>query len=122
MPDRPAPQPDYTYRAIVRRWVDGDSVHLDIDLGLRQWAHDEPIRLLGVNAPDRKPAKGTATAWMRDTCPVGTEVIVRTELDEEDRYGRLLGDLWLGDMHLNTALIDAGHGMPYAGGKRPEDY
>jgi micrococcal nuclease len=117
-----APQPDYTYRAVVRRWVDGDTVHVDIDLGLRKWAHDEPLRLLGVNAPDRKPLKAKATAWMVDAAPPGTAVVVRTYLDEEDRYGRLLAEVWLGDLLLNTALIAVGLGQPYAGGARPVDY
>jgi len=116
------PRPGYTYRAVVVDWTDGDTVHLDIDLGLRQWARDEPIRLLGVNAPDRKPLKAKATAWMEDAAPKGADLVVRTHLDEEDKYGRLLGDLWLGDLHLNTALIDAGLGQPYAGGARPADY
>lgn len=116
------PRPGYTYRAVVRRWVDADTIHLDIDLGLRHWAHDEGIRLLGVNAPDRNPAKAKATAWVRDLLPVGAQLIVRTHLDAQDKYGRLLGDLYDGDLHVNTAIIDAGHGQPYAGGKRPEDY
>ena len=122
------PRPGYTYRCRVARWTDADSGHFDIDLGLRHWAHDEPLRLRGANAPDRNPAKRAATAWMRDAAPEGTDLIVRTHRDEEDKYGRLLADLWLpadnaGDaIHLNTALIDAGHGQPYTGGKRPEDY
>lgn len=116
------PRPGYTYRAVIRAWVDADTIDLDIDLGLRQWVHDERIRLLGVNAPDRNPAKGKATAWMRSTAPVGSQVIVRTHKDETEKYGRLLGDLYLGDLHLNTALIDAGLGQPYAGGVRPSDY
>jgi micrococcal nuclease len=116
------PRPGYTYRAVVREWVDADTVDLDIDLGLRQWVHDERIRLLGVNAPDRNPAKAKATAWVRDLAPAGAQLIVRTHKDETEKYGRLLGDLYLGDTHVNTAMIDAGHGQPYAGGKRPEDY
>jgi micrococcal nuclease len=117
-----APQPDYTYRAVVRRWVDGDTVHVDIDLGLRKWSHDEPLRLLGVNAPDHKPAKGLATAWVNDAAPPGTDIVIRTHLDEEDRYGRLLAELWRGEVYLNEAIIDAGHGQPYSGGARPEGY
>jgi len=122
------PRPGYTYRAVVVRWVDADTVLLDIDLGLRQWTHDEPIRLNRVNAPDRKPAKGLATEWMRDAAPEGTELVIRTHLDEEDRYGRLLGDLYLlADdsgryLDLNAALVDAGHAQWYAGGTRPADY
>jgi micrococcal nuclease len=116
------PRPGYTYRAIVREWVDADTVDLNIDLGVRQWVHDERIRLLGVNAPDRNPAKAKATAWMRSTAPVGSQVVVTTHKDETEKYGRLLGDLYLGDLHLNTALIDAGLGQPYAGGVRPADY
>lgn len=118
------PRPGYTYRSVVVDWTDGDTVHLDIDLGLRQWARDEPIRLLGVNAPDRKPLKAQATAWMTNAAPAGSELVVRTHLDEEDKYGRLLGDLYLpaSGLHLNTALIDAGLGQHYAGGARPADY
>lgn len=116
------PRPGYTYRARVHRWVDADTVELNIDLGLRQWTHEEPIRLLGVNAPDRNPAKAAATRWVRDLMPTHTDLIVRTHLDADDKYGRLLGDLYLGSTYVNQAIIDAGHGQPYTGGARPSDY
>ena len=42
----------YEYRVIIDRWVDGDTVDVDIDLGFGVWLKDQRVRLYGINAPE----------------------------------------------------------------------
>lgn len=36
----------YQYNAVVQKVVDGDTIEIDIDLGLSVWVHNEKIKLL----------------------------------------------------------------------------
>ena len=42
----------YFYKAVVRSVYDGDTVTLDIDLGLGVWLKKQKIRLYGINTPE----------------------------------------------------------------------
>ena len=42
----------YHYRAKVASVYDGDTIRVDIDLGLKSWIKDEKIRLNRINAPE----------------------------------------------------------------------
>jgi endonuclease YncB( thermonuclease family) len=35
-----------------------------------------------------------------------------------DKYGRILADIYLDDVHLNNWMLQRGHAVPYFGGKR----
>lgn len=86
----------YAYRATVTKVVDGDTVDVDLDLGVHVVLHSERLRLRHVNAPEHGTAAGdAATKRLRELLPVGTRVYVRTELDRTEKYGRLLAVVWL---------------------------
>jgi micrococcal nuclease len=111
----------YEYRAIVKRWVDADTIVVDIDLGFRHWMHDEHLRLIGINAPDKQPAKREATAIANRLCPVGSYVIIRTEKDRQEKFGRWLATVTAGERNINELLVQAGAAVPWDGtGVRPE--
>jgi len=114
--------PMYEYRAIVKRWIDGDTVVVDWDLGRRVWVHDEHLRMFGYNAADKdKVKKAAATAFMVEKAPPGTEVLLVTIEDKEEKYGRYLADLYIGDEYLNRAILNAGLALPWNGkGVKPE--
>jgi micrococcal nuclease len=105
---------EYKYWARVIRWVDGDTVELDVDLGF--FVHTRPIcRLLGVNTPEKgQPGWAEATAWCRLRAPAGTSVIIRSRLPE-DKYGRPLVDLMVDGWWLNAGLLSEGLAVPYNG-------
>jgi len=44
---------DNNYRAVCRRVIDGDTIHVEVDLGLRV-KRTLDVRLIGVNAPELK--------------------------------------------------------------------
>ena len=44
----------YEYNIVIQRWVDGDTVDVDIDLGFGVWLNDQRVRLAGINAPESR--------------------------------------------------------------------
>jgi micrococcal nuclease len=99
------PEPAYTYRAVVVRVIDGDTVVLDIDLGFDTWLHNKHIRLLGVDAPEIRGAeRAEGLKWkarLEAQLPTGAEVILQSTKDKSDKYGRYLGTLWSQDLKVN---------------------
>jgi micrococcal nuclease len=108
----------YEYRATVVRVLDGDTVELDIDYG-RRIHQTEICRLYGINAPEvTGPTKvaGLAAASRLKELVTGKRLIIHTHLDRNDKYGRLLVELWLADdpsQCLNHLLLREGHAKPY---------
>lgn len=108
----------YEYEATVRRWVDGDTVDVDIDLGFGLIYSNQRIRLYGIDAPEQRTRdlvekeKGlAATAYVNEQAPVGSKVVIKTYKD--DKYGRILGEIFVGDTNLNTLLTVEGHAVRY---------
>lgn len=114
----PAPEPQYIYKATVIRWKDGDSVILDIDWGghIKQ---ERDCRLLGIDTPERGHLKyAEAGNNARLDAPAGTRCVVKTELDKDEKYGRLLVTLYVGELNVNQDQIDDGFAVPYDGGHK----
>jgi micrococcal nuclease len=108
----------YRYEATIRRWVDGDTVDVDIDLGFGLVFSNQRIRLYGIDAPEQRTRdlvekeKGlAATAYVNEQAPVGSKVVIKTYKD--DKYGRILGEIFVGDKNLNTLLTIEGHAIRY---------
>lgn len=105
------------YESKVVRWIDGDTVELDVDLGFRLRYRDH-FRLQGIDTPERGKV-GYLEARMRaaQLAPPGSLVIASTY--KGDKYGR-----WLTDIHMDTEtlvnqrLIDEGFAQPYFGGTK----
>lgn len=119
----------YEYAAALVRVIDGDTVILRLDLGLRLSFVDS-FRLLGLNAPElhsrdedeRKRAAASAAALNEILSAPGMKIRARTA--KSDKYGRWLVELevapqsgpeWLS---VNRWLIEKGHAVPYDGGAR----
>ena len=94
-----APPPPF----LVADVTDGDTIALD---------NGKRIRLVQIDAPERKGGcYGRKSAQvLRQLLPVSTEVrIVRDEnLDDLDRYGRLLRYVFKGRKNINLALVQRG--------------
>lgn len=103
----------FTYNAEVVKIVDGDTVDLNIDLGFHI-IMTRRVRLLGINAPERFTAEGEdARTFITSQIPPGTKVIVKTKLDSSDKYGRVLGEIFLSDISINNLMIEKGHAVAY---------
>jgi micrococcal nuclease len=94
----------YEYKALVKAVYDGDTVTVDIDLGLCSWLHDQKLRLYGINAPElrgpERPAGLVARDWLRERI-LNKEVTIKTYKDQTEKYGRWLADIWLEGEHLS---------------------
>lgn len=106
----------YTYNATVTRWVDGDTVWLDVDMGFRLQTGND-FRLNGINTPERgqagyQEAKDRANAL----APAGSAVVIKTT--KPDKYGRWLAEVWANDICVNLTLITEGLAVPYFGGTK----
>lgn len=111
----------YTRNATVKRVVDGDTVHLDLDLGCNVHL-DVSCRLNGVDAPELKTAAGKAAkAWLDKRLPVGQAVTVQTIKGEEtEKYGRYLAEVYKDDKlsSVNQQMLAEGIASPYNGGRK----
>lgn len=106
----------YHYHAIIQKVVDGDTVEIDIDLGLSVWAHNEKIRLYGINTPEVYGVKKGSPEWERGNLASEfvkqqlkekDEVIIETIKDKKEKFGRYLAIIYLKvDLNVLTGLTD----------------
>lgn len=105
----------YTYEAKVIRVVDGDTVDLDIDLGFHTRVIKR-IRLSFINAPERHTDLGKRSKdFLLKSIPEGSKVIIKTQLDSTDKYGRVLGEIFAPDQisSINKLMVDGGFAEYY---------
>ena len=113
----------YIYKAKCERVVDGDTIDANIDLGFDTLKKTR-IRLVGINAAESRTrdleekARGLAAkAFVKDILlKHSNEFILHSQ--GVGKYGRCLGEIFLGDTNLNELLITEGHAVEYYGGKR----
>lgn len=95
------------FQAQVVRVKDGDSLVVYRADVKRQ----SEIRLAGIDAPELAQPWGiqsrSALRRLTDRKPV------RVEVTDRDRYGRLVGRVWVGDTYVNAALTEAGHAWAF---------
>lgn len=117
----------YEYRAKILRWVDGDTVDVDIDLGFGVWMRKQRVRLYGVNTPEsrtrdleEKKLGLAAKEYVKGLAPVGSSVVIKTTKGKETgKYGRILGTVMIDEeTSVNQLLVENGHAKEYFGGKR----
>jgi micrococcal nuclease len=108
----------YEYNAKVLRVVDGDTIDLEIDLGMHVFVR-ERIRLADIDAPEvRRPTKEAgrrATEFLYDLCyNTHREVTIKTRKDTKGKYGRYLATVFdQSGLNLNQEMIDTGHAVEY---------
>ena len=116
----------YEYSAIIRRWVDGDTVDVTLDLGFDIW-YNNRVRLLGINTPEsrtrdleEKERGLAAKERVNELCPVGSTVQLKTTKDGRGKFGRILGEIFMTGVvqSVNQLLIEEGHAVEYFGGKK----
>ena len=106
----------YLYWALCTGVYDGDSVTLDISLGLGVHLHDQKIRLYGIDTPEIRGTKRPAGLVARDRLRelvLNEWVLVETIFDRTGKYGRLLGVLYKDGVNINELLLDEGLAEPY---------
>lgn len=112
----------YHYKAYVTKVYDGDTITVDLDLGMKIVMHDQKIRLYGIDTPelrgsDEEKAKGIAARDFLRGVILHKEVIIETHKDRRGKFGRLLGTIWalteMESYNMNALLIARGHAVEY---------
>ena len=116
--------PDYTYFAYVSDVYDGDSITVDIDLGLNTWSMGQKLRLYGINTPEVRGPDKERGLMVRDYVRhellfvAQGKVLIRTHKDRKGKYGRWLATVFYSDNYernLNEELVQLGYAGPYLG-------
>lgn len=118
LPSKPGDR--YWYSALITDVIDGDTVIATIDVGFRISINERRIRLAGINAPElRQPtldAGRRSRLWLIEQI-LAKRIVIRTMKDGDDKYGRLLGEIWRGDVNINRRMVELGLATPYMVGK-----
>lgn len=113
-------KPAYTYRAKISRVIDGDTIVVDMDLGLGVWVHDQYLRLQGIDTPelrgDEREDGLKAKQFVRHHLAIATDMVIQTHKgDSKGKYGRWLATVWLnidGEwVNLNHALVTSNNAV-----------
>jgi len=85
-------QPAYRYRAELVRVIDGDTIVVDLDLGLGVWQRHEHIRLLDLDTPEMRTVEGRkCRELLVGYLELCGSLVIETVKDRGGKYGRLLG-------------------------------
>jgi micrococcal nuclease len=109
----------YKYKVEVIRVVDGDTVDVNLDLGFGIWLKGERVRLMGIDTPESrtrdleekfygKCSKKFLKEFLKDSD-------VRLVSHGKGKFGRILGELFVGDKCVNQEIINNFHAVPYFG-------
>jgi endonuclease YncB( thermonuclease family) len=101
--------------------IDGDTVELMIDLGIKTFKH-ETLRLLGINTPElnsrdplvREQAHRAKEFLVLNLPTAKNALLVRTVKDTDDKYGRLLVTIFVGDINVNEMMLSLGYAVRYS--------
>jgi micrococcal nuclease len=121
----------WRYQARIVRWIDGDTVDLDVDVGF-YIGTKQRVRLLGskggVNCyelhasdPKTREAAELGAAYSNHMAPPGAAVFVITDKakgsDPKDGFGRFLARIVTqAGEDVGDALLGAGLAVPYVRG------
>ena len=113
----------YQYKAQLIKVVDGDTVVVDFDLGFGVWLRDQSVRLSGIDAPESRTAnkeekiRGLLSKKKLSELLYDSDyVLVSTEIDPSEKYGRILGYLETDKgIKVNQWMIDNFYAVSYAG-------
>jgi endonuclease YncB( thermonuclease family) len=97
---------------------DGDTCHLAIDLGMHVHINAD-IRIAHINAPELHEENGSRAKARLSELLSFTPLIIKTERDRTEKYGRWLGTITNGKGgDVGQTLIEEGLAVKYEGGRR----
>ena len=103
----------YTYKALVERVIDGDTLRVKVDLGFDCWTR-QYLRLRGLDAPELDTPEGQAAKRFVERELAGVPFLI-LHSSRPDKYGRYLADIFYPtgteEKFLNQALLDQHHAV-----------
>lgn len=105
--------------ACLVRVVDGDTIRVDIDLGADVTLRNQPIRILGIDAPELRGPERSRGAESKAALEqfLGAKPLA-VELHGKDKYGRWLADVFAGDENAALWMLRQRFAEPYQIGRR----
>jgi micrococcal nuclease len=109
----------YTYRAKITDVYDGDSVTALVDLGFRI-QFEIKVRLSGIYTPEirgEERLEGLISKKRVVDLILQKDVILKTQRDKTEKYGRWLGEIFLPgeEISINQLLLNEGLAKPFKG-------
>jgi micrococcal nuclease len=122
----------YEYRVkSVLAVIDGDTIDVDIDLGF-DISITKRVRLAGIDTPESRTSDKAEKVLglevknlLKETLKKATTVVIKTEKpDSSEKYGRVLGWLYLdgAEQSFNEAMIASGYAWEYMGETKIKDF
>ena len=122
----------YEYRVKkVLKVVDGDTIDVDIDLGF-DISFTSRVRLAGIDTPESRTTDKMEKALgleskkkLGELIASAQTIVIKTEkMNSSEKYGRILGWLFLdgAEKSVNEALIASGYAWGYMGDTKVKDF
>jgi micrococcal nuclease len=115
----------------VNKVVDGDTIDVEIDLGF-DISFSSRVRLAGIDTPESRTTDKAekalgleAKAYVKAQIDSAKTVVIKTEkMDSSEKYGRILGWVFLDNssVSLNQKMIDDGYAWGYLGDTKVKDF
>ena len=115
----------------VKKVVDGDTIDADIDLGF-DISFSSRVRLAGIDTPESRTADKLekqlgleSKAYLKNAIDSAKTVVIKTEkMDSSEKYGRILGWVFLdgSEVSINQKMIDDGYAWGYMGETKVKDF
>ncbi len=121
-----ADEPGGYETAVVTRVVDGDTIEVAVTrsvpgpgTGVAPVDDDQHVRLIGIDTPEsvhpRQPVEcfGKEASAAADALLAGQTVRMVKDIEDRDRFGRLLRYVYIGDEMANARLVANGYAAAY---------
>ena len=115
----------------VTNVVDGDTIDVEIDLGF-DISFSSRVRLAGIDTPESRTTNKAekvlgleAKEYVKSKIKDAKDVVIKTEkMDSSEKYGRILGWLYLdgSKVSVNEQMIADGYAWSYLGETKVKDF
>ncbi len=115
----------------VSKVVDGDTIDVEIDLGF-DISFSSRVRLAGIDTPESRTTDKIEKAlgleskeYLKKAIDASKTVVIKTEkMDSSEKYGRILGWLFLdgSKVSVNEQMIADGYAWGYLGDTKVKDF
>lgn len=115
----------------VSKIVDGDTIDVDIDLGF-DISFSSRVRLAGIDTPESRTSDKMekslgleSKAYLKHEIESAKTVVIKTEkMDSSEKYGRILGWVYLdgNTKSVNEKMIEDGYAWGYMGETKVKDF
>lgn len=115
----------------VTNVVDGDTIDVIIDLGF-DISFSSRVRLAGIDTPESRTSDKAekilgleSKEYLKKAIKAAKTVVIKTEkMDSSEKYGRILGWVYLDGSgnSINNELIEKGYAWGYLGDTKVKDF